>query len=239
MRYSLLYNFLTNNGRFSPDHPEYRRVYLFNVVVLLHIAVAVIFLVLNAISNNMTQVIVLGTCAVLCLAILVFFHKTDRLEICSYAVVVLMFCVMSLMFVTAGHVRYIFVWISVFPPMVFFMLGTNFVPLRGIPVELPQAEGELSYKAKALIVTIDRNAVIYFGDMIVSSKSELKSRVSDARSRRSAGNQREQLIVRADVNAPLQTIAVAFTVAQELNMDAILITRTEAPAGKTTIIEKD
>jgi len=123
--------------------------------------------------------------------------------------------------------------------MVFFMLGTNFVPLRGIPVELPQAEGELSYKAKALIVTIDRNAVIYFGDMIVSSKSELKSRVSDARSRRSAGNQREQLIVRADVNAPLQTIAVAFTVAQELNMDAILITRTEAPAGKTTIIEKD
>lgn len=123
MRYSLLYNFLTNNGRFSPDHPEYRRVYLFNIVVLLHIAVAVIFLVLNAISNCMTQVFVLGSCAVLCLAILVFFHKTDRLEICSYAVVVLMFCVMSLMFVTVGHVRYIFVWISVFPPMVFFMLG--------------------------------------------------------------------------------------------------------------------
>lgn len=123
MKQSMLKKFMTNNGRFSSDHPEYRRVYLLNVVILLYIAVFVVFLVLNAVTANMTQIILLGSGTVLSLMILIFFHKTDRLDVCSYAVVVLMFCVMSIMFFNVGHVRYIFVWISIFPPLAFFMLG--------------------------------------------------------------------------------------------------------------------
>ena len=123
MKQSMLKKFMTNNGRFSSDHPEYRRVYLLNVVILLYIAVFVVFLVLNAVTANMTQIILLGSGTVLSLMILIFFHKTDRLDVCSYAVVVLMFCVMSIMFFNVGHVRYIFAWINIFPPLAFFMLG--------------------------------------------------------------------------------------------------------------------
>ena len=50
MKQSMLKKLMTNNGRFSSDHPEYRRVYLLNVVILLYIAVFVVFLVLNAVT---------------------------------------------------------------------------------------------------------------------------------------------------------------------------------------------
>jgi len=123
--------------------------------------------------------------------------------------------------------------------MVFFMISTNFVPLRGIPVELPLGAGDLTYQAKAMIVTINKDAVIYFGDTIIPSKKELQSRISAVRSSRSAGQHKEQIIVRADIRAPLQTIAMVFSVAQELNMDAVIITQPEAQTGKTAIIEKE
>ena len=123
MKSSVLNKFLTNNNRFNSDHPEYRRVYLLNAILLLFTAVTVFFAVLNAIAGFYIQTAVNGVGAVFCVGVLIFLHKTDHLKACAYTIVALMTCIMAAMFLTCGHARYIFIWISVFPPMVFFLLG--------------------------------------------------------------------------------------------------------------------
>ncbi len=123
MKFSALKKFLTNNNCFSSDHPEYRRVYLFNVITLLFIAVTVCSAVLCAIAGFYIQSAVHGTGAVLCVIVMIVFRRTKSLKACSYALIALMTCILAVVFYACGHAHYIFAWVSVFPPMVFFLLG--------------------------------------------------------------------------------------------------------------------
>lgn len=47
MNNSALKRLLTNGGRFKPDHPDYRRANLLNILSILYIAIAVVFAGLN------------------------------------------------------------------------------------------------------------------------------------------------------------------------------------------------
>ncbi|NLA87540.1 MAG: diguanylate cyclase, partial [Clostridiales bacterium] len=123
MKFSALEKFLTNNHCFSSDHPEYRRVYLFNTITLLFFAVTVCFTVLCAIAGFYIQSAVHGAGTVLCVIVMIVFRRTNSLKACSYALIALMTCILAVMFYACGHARYIFIWVSVFPPMVFFLLG--------------------------------------------------------------------------------------------------------------------
>lgn len=121
--------------------------------------------------------------------------------------------------------------------LIFFMIGRNFVQTTGHKVDLAQSAGDLFYADQNLIVTIDRQRNIYFGDSIlkydpdpekvIQLKEQLKSRIIEART---GSKSREQLLILADRNIPLQLLATIFSVAKELNVDVILETGAEVQA---------
>ncbi len=126
--------------------------------------------------------------------------------------------------------------------LIFFLICTNFVPVRGVPVTLPHTAGELTYAAKSLIVTIDEHADIYFDDTLFSGsdKNVLKRRISGARTFTGGKkNSRDDLIIRADVHAPADKIFMLFTVAQELDMNAILMTAGEDTTKKVQTLKTE
>ena len=62
-------------------------------------------------------------------------------------------------------------FVSVFFLMIiFFMMGSSFVPVSGIPVNLPTAKVIGTYSVKKYIVTVDREGNIYFNDLIVEQQ---------------------------------------------------------------------
>lgn len=117
--------------------------------------------------------------------------------------------------------------------LIFFMIGRNFVQTTGHKVDLAQSSGDLFYADQNLIITIDQQGNIYFGDSLLKYdpdpekvsqlKEQLKNRINDART----GKAREQLLIHADRNTSLQLLSTIFSVAKELNIDVLLETGAE------------
>ena len=116
--------------------------------------------------------------------------------------------------------------------LVFFMLSSNFVPLRGIEVKLPRTGGRLTYTSRNFVVTIDKDSRIYFNDAVVKGADELKRRLSESLSARGFRPDKERIIVRCDIHAPLSTVAEVLSVAEELNVNALFMSGGQ-PKGKT------
>ena len=64
---------------------------------------------------------------------------------------------------------------------------------------------------------------IYFNDAVVKGADELKRRLSESLSAREFRPDKERIIVRSDVNAPLSTVAEVLTVAEELNVSVLFM----------------
>ena len=116
---------------------------------------------------------------------------------------------------------------------VFFMLSSNFVPLRGIEVELPRTGGTLTYTSRNFVVTIDKDSRIYFNDAVVKDSGELKRQLSEALNTLGFQPDRERIIIRCDVNAKLSRVAEVLSVAEELNVSAFFMSA-GPPRGRTT-----
>lgn len=130
--------------------------------------------------------------------------------------------------------------------LIFFMIGTNFVPVLGVPLELPHAASEVLYVPKNLIISIDKDSNIYFNDTLINQKNTsvnpreiLKRRISDSRIGRGKSSRKEQLIIRTDVRTPLADIAMLFSIAKELDMNVVLMMGGENRAAKTTILDSE
>lgn len=136
----------------------------------------------------------------------------------------------------------LFPYLSVFFILLFFfMIGTNFVPVQGIPVTLPQATGEFTYAAKNLIVTVDKNGDIFFNDTRIESaeKELLKRRIAAARLGYSKQKgKRDSLIIRMDSNAPNDRLLTLLSIAKEMDLNAIVMTQATSNAAATTIKEE-
>ena len=117
--------------------------------------------------------------------------------------------------------------------LVFFMLSSNFVPLRGVEVQLPRSGGQLLYSSRNYVVTIDRDSRIYFNDAVVAGPEELKRQLSESLSARGFRPDEERIIIRCDVRAPLTTVAEVLSVAEELNVNALFMSA-GPPRGRTT-----
>ncbi len=117
--------------------------------------------------------------------------------------------------------------------LVFFMLSSNFVPLRGVEVQLPRSGGKLLYSSRSYVVTIDRDSRIYFNDAAVAGPEELKRQLSESLSARGFRPDEERIIIRCDVRAPLTTVAEVLSVAEELNVNALFMSA-GPPRGRTT-----
>lgn len=134
----------------------------------------------------------------------------------------------------------LFPYLSIFFILLFFfMIGTNFVPVQGIPVTLPQASGELTYAAKNLIVTVDKKGDIYFNDTRINNvdKELLKRRISEARIGYSKQKgKRDSLIIRMDIHAPNDRLITLLSIAKEMDLNAIVMTQNpEDQTAATTI----
>ncbi len=112
--------------------------------------------------------------------------------------------------------------------LIFFSIGTHFVQVQGFSLELPKAPAGLQSAPKGLIVTIDKNKNIYFGDTKIQEGNNdiLKSRISDARKK----NKNELLFVRTDGNTAMNELAEIVAIARELDMGVFIVT---SSAGKT------
>ncbi len=134
----------------------------------------------------------------------------------------------------------LFPYLSVFFILLFFfMVGTNFVPVQGIPVTLPGASGEFTYAAKNLIVTVDRNGDIFLNDTRIegADKELLKRRIAEARIGYSKHKgERDSLIIRLDINASHRLVAL-LSIAKEMDLNAVIMTQSSGSAGKTTTIK--
>jgi len=117
--------------------------------------------------------------------------------------------------------------------LVFFMLSSNFVPLRGIEVDLPRTGGALTYTSRNFVVTIDKDSRIYFNDAVVKDSGELKRQLSETLNTREFRADKERIIIRCDVNAQLSRVAEVLSVAEELNVSALFMSA-GPPRGKTT-----
>lgn len=123
MKFSVFGRLLTNNHRFKSDHPEYRRVYLINIIILYYITVDAVFAVLNALTASYTQTGIMAGAGILCVILMIVFHKTGRIDACAHALVVMMCATMITLFASTGNSSYMFIWITVLPPMTFFLIG--------------------------------------------------------------------------------------------------------------------
>lgn len=132
MIFSSLNKLLTNNNRFKPNDSDYRRVYLLNVILLLHIVIAAVYTVLSIVSGNYYVYAVNAATGVFCVVTLVFFHKTDRVNLFSWIAVAVMLCMAAAVIIEDMHIHYIFVWSCVYPPIVIFLLGAR----KGLAVSL-------------------------------------------------------------------------------------------------------
>ena len=116
--------------------------------------------------------------------------------------------------------------------LIFFMLSSNFVPIRGIEVKLPQIGGLLAYASRNFVVTVDKDSRIYFNDAVVKDIDELKRQLSESLNSREFQRDQERIIIRCDVNAPLATVAEILSVAEELNVNALFMSGGQ-PKGRT------
>ena len=113
---------------------------------------------------------------------------------------------------------------------VFFMMGSSFVPVSGIPVNLPTAKIVGTYGVKKYIVTIDRNGNIYFNDTIIENLNQLKSKLlTDV----AALGENAAIVIRADMNTQYGTFAQIMSLADELKINVCLLAR-PADTGRQT-----
>lgn len=109
----------------------------------------------------------------------------------------------------------------------FFVLGSSFVPVSGIPVNLPEVSDTRIYSTKKYVVTVDSRNQIYFNDTLVKDLNELKGklyRVVEGTS----GSERSSIVLRADKNNSFSQIAGIMALAEELRLNVFILAKKRA-----------
>ncbi len=116
--------------------------------------------------------------------------------------------------------------------LIFFMIGSSFVPVSGIPVNLPQASSVSTYSMKKYIVTLDQNGRIYFNDTVVEDLNQLKGKLQDLVGGESA------IVLRADRSNSFETIAGIMALAEELQLNMFILAR-KSDSGRTVFTDTE
>lgn len=110
--------------------------------------------------------------------------------------------------------------------LIFFMLGSSFIQVSGIPVDLPEAQVRNSFGAKKIIVTVDKRGRIFLNDIEFQEMSALKTRLLDIVN--TAAQDRTTIILRADAQAEYGTVARIMSLAEDLKINVFLLTTSPA-----------
>ena len=108
--------------------------------------------------------------------------------------------------------------------LMFFMIGSSFVPVSGIPVNLPEADSVSTFSVKKYIVTLDQNGRIYFNDAVVENLKQLKGKLlSDIPN--NLNGERAAIVLRADKSNNFETISQIMAMAEELRLNMFILAR--------------
>ena len=121
--------------------------------------------------------------------------------------------------------------------LVFFMIGSSFVPISGIPVNLPEAPSVSKYSARKYIITLDRNGRIYFNDEMVDDLKQLRGKLR-AFVARNADEERDSVVLRADRSNNFETISQIMALAEELHLNMFILAR-KSSSEKTVFTETE
>ena len=121
--------------------------------------------------------------------------------------------------------------------LVFFMIGSSFVPISGIPVNLPEAPSVSKYSARKYIITLDRNGRIYFNDEMVDNLKQLRGKLR-AFVARNADDERDSIVLRADRSNTFETISQIMALAEELHLNMFILAR-KSSSEKTVFTETE
>ena len=117
------------------------------------------------------------------------------------------------------------------------MIGSSFVPISGIPVNLPEAPAVSNYSARKYIITLDRNGRIYFNDEVVDNLKQLRGKLRAFVSR-NIDDQRDAIVLRADRSNSFETISQIMALAEELHLNMFILAR-KANSEKTVFTEME
>lgn len=118
--------------------------------------------------------------------------------------------------------------------LIFFMIGSSFVPVSGIPVELPQPTSVSTYSMKKYIVTLDKNGRIYFNDAVMEDLNQLKGRLQEI----PAGGNDSAIVLRADRSNSFDTIAGIMALANELQLNMFILAK-RSDSGRTVFTDTE
>lgn len=114
--------------------------------------------------------------------------------------------------------------------LIFFMMGSSFVQVSGIPVDLPGVQVRSSFGTKKLVVTVDKHQRIFLNDIEFKDMAQFKNKLMELRN---MVEDRTTIILRADVDAPYGVVAKIMSLAEELKINLFLLTT--PPAQKTGV----
>lgn len=134
--------FASNGGHFEPEHPDYRRAYLVNAILVVLGGVLLLFAVLNVTLRTYLPIalIDLGGAAAGAAA-LWHFQRSHALERAA-GLAVLIYLAVLLAFLAQTQQRYYaFYWLSLSPPITLFLLGRR----RGLVLMLALVGGAIMH----------------------------------------------------------------------------------------------
>ncbi len=121
---SRLRSYLTHGGRVGPQHPDFRRVLLLNMSLLVLVAMCGVFAALNLLVLGLPRVAVLDVVAgALALGVMAWYRRSRQLDVAAWATLAIvgLFLLAYVLMVGAG--RYSLAWLGVFPGLALFLLG--------------------------------------------------------------------------------------------------------------------
>ena len=115
--------YLTNNHHFTKSHPLYRRVYLLTGILTVMLIFCSFFVAVDVLFFKLcTAALVNGAAVAFALFALLYFKRTNRYEVVAHISVLALVMGLLAFFLTTQNQHYGFVWLSIFPPITFFLL---------------------------------------------------------------------------------------------------------------------
>lgn len=120
--------------------------------------------------------------------------------------------------------------------LIFFMMGSSFVQVSGIPVDLPGVQVRSSFGTKKIVVTVDKRQRIFLNDIEFKEMAQFKNKLMELRN---MVEDRTTIILRADSDAPYGVIAKIMSLAEELKINLFLLTTPPAQKPGTRLPETE
>lgn len=119
-----LYRFLSNQDRISKEHPDFRKTFLINSILLVMTFFFELFTILDIVVFHLYQASIINCIAgITSFSFLYYFHKTDNVRFTARATVAILSFAILLVILQLSPKHHIFYWMVTIPPVAFFLLG--------------------------------------------------------------------------------------------------------------------